>query len=87
MNQVGEIVFVVSGALIIVIMMLRCRRMDQKQRNAVVTAVFGLFLCARYAALINNISSWVFVIACAGAMSLLAYHNLGFEKGEQTSVN
>jgi hypothetical protein len=36
---------------------------------------------------VDNTSSWVFVIACAGAMSLLAYHNLGFEKGERTSVN
>lgn len=80
MNQVAEFAFIVVGAIIALVLMLRARGLDGRQRNAVVAATFGFFLCGRYAALIDGAPNWVFVISCAGIMGALAYNNLGFTK-------
>ena len=86
MNQVAELMFIASGVVIALIMVRRHRRLDLRQRNVVAAAVFGLFLCGRHAALVEGITGWIFVIACAGMMVVVACENLGFGTAGRTAA-
>jgi hypothetical protein len=70
--------FLIVGVLVIVVFCFRMRRLGERDRTAVVTAAFGLFLCARYSALIHDTASWVFVVGVGFLMGLLAYSSFNF---------
>jgi hypothetical protein len=61
------------------------RRLSSKRRNAAATAAFGLFLCGRYAALIQSDANWIFTLGVGFLMFLLAYNNLGFDRARQVA--
>ena len=81
-NQTAELAFIIAGALLVLILAMRARRLGVAQRNAVAAGVFGLILCGRYAALIDSVANWIFVFGCAGVFAVLALNNLGFGKPE-----
>lgn len=78
-NQIAEWVFVVGGSIAAVLLVIRIRRVSSGDASAAATAVFGLFLCSRYAELIQTGANWPFDIAVAFMMALLAYRSLGFD--------
>lgn len=77
-NEVGELIFMIGGAMVALLLMIRMRRLSGKERNAAVTAAVGLFLCGRYAALIQTAASWIFAVGVGVMMFVLAYNSLGF---------
>lgn len=85
-NQIAGLALVVAGATIVLMLIARGRDLSGDERNAVVTAVFGLFLCGRYIEHVGGVLDWVTAIATAAMMILLAHRNLGFDKaaGNQT---
>jgi len=81
LNLIGQLGFTIGGATIVLLLAWRARGLLPRERNAVATAVFGLFLCGRYSAVIENDSGravfdWVFTSGVAGLMILLAFNNL-----------
>jgi multisubunit Na+/H+ antiporter MnhB subunit len=83
LGQVLEMVFVVVGAIVVLLMCVRIRRLSERDRNAAATAAFGLFLCARYSALISGAANWIFAIAVGFLMALLAYQSLNLRSEPQ----
>ena len=80
MNQIAEFAFMIAGASLVLFLLLRPRHLDPAQRNAVAAGFFGLQLCGRFAAVIDGVGNWIFVVACAGMFTILALNNLGLEK-------
>jgi len=89
----GPFIFMLAGAVLLFLLSKRARRMSSRERNAVVTAIFGLFLCGKYTLLIDQSDKWVrvslewiWVIGIGGMMVMLAYANLGSAKREANSA-
>ena len=83
-NEIGDMIFVAGGFIVALLLLLRIRRVSSKDVNAAVAAAFGLFLCGRYAAVIQGNANWTFTIGVAFLMALLAYRSLGFGSKPQT---
>jgi hypothetical protein len=77
-TDVAQLAFASAGAIIILFLMARRGALTGTERNAVGTAAFGLFLCARHFGSTEEITDWVFTTAVAAMMIILAYRNLGF---------
>jgi len=80
-NQELEIGFAILGLIVVLLLCIRMRRLSERARGAAATAAFGLFLSARYSALIHGAANWMFTIGVGLLMALLAYNNLDF-RGE-----
>lgn len=78
LNQMAEMTFAIGGLLVALLLALRGRSLSPKERISASTAAFGLFLCARYAAIARDIPDALFVTPIAFMMFLLAYNSLGF---------
>jgi hypothetical protein len=81
-NQVAAFAFNIAGVSLVLFLALRARRLGVAQRNAVAAGVFGLILCGRYAALIDSVANWLFVVGCAGVFVVLGVNNLSFANGK-----
>jgi hypothetical protein len=85
-NQAAEMAFILSGLAVAILLLLRNRRLNQRDAGAAATAAFGLFLCGRYAALTHGGANWMFTVGVGFMMALLAYNSLGFSEEAQPAA-
>lgn len=89
---IGPFVFALVGLVLVILLYQRKNQLSRQERNAVVTASMGLFLCGRYALTIHYahdvlrfVLDWLWVTAIAAMMISLARSNLGKSLRRNTS--
>lgn len=82
-NEIAELIFVTSGVIVILLLLLTMRRLSERDRIAASASAFGLFLCGGYAALIQSGGNWLFALGVASLMVGLAYTSLRSEREPQ----
>ena len=87
LHYTGPFIFIGAGFVLMVLMQRRTDRLQQRERTAIITAVFGLFLCGRYAlkidpshGMLQVVGDWIWVTCIAVLMVSLAHSSLGFAK-------
>ena len=85
MSQMLEMSFVIAGCIVVLLMCFRMRRLNESDRSAAVAAAFGLFLCARYSALVHGAANWIFAAAVGFLMAMLAFNSLTSDANRRSS--